>query len=96
MAQVVTGLGWSALFAAGEWAVTAARPSPGAGRSAAALVYVAVGPAILAYRCWGLGVQRAGPRLPAFSQTSLRCLRRSCRQRSWVNRRSPTTALRSS
>jgi drug/metabolite transporter (DMT)-like permease len=33
---------------------------------AAALAYVAVGPAILAYRCWGLGVQRVGPSIAGF------------------------------
>jgi drug/metabolite transporter (DMT)-like permease len=32
----------------------------------AALAYVAVGPAVLAYRCWGLGVATAGPALAAF------------------------------
>jgi drug/metabolite transporter (DMT)-like permease len=32
----------------------------------AALVYVAVGPALLAYRCWGLGVQRVGPTIAGF------------------------------
>lgn len=32
----------------------------------AALLYVAVGPSIIAYRCWGLGVTRGGPALAAF------------------------------
>ena len=27
------------------------------------LLYIAIGPAVIAYRCWGLGVQRAGPAL---------------------------------
>jgi drug/metabolite transporter (DMT)-like permease len=31
-----------------------------------ALIYVALGPAILAYRCWGLGVQRVGPNIAGF------------------------------
>jgi drug/metabolite transporter (DMT)-like permease len=30
------------------------------------LVYVAVGPSIIAYRCWGLGVAAAGPAIAAF------------------------------
>ena len=30
------------------------------------LVYVAVGPSIIAYRCWGLGVATAGPAIAAF------------------------------
>jgi drug/metabolite transporter (DMT)-like permease len=32
----------------------------------AALLYVAIGPSVIAYRCWGLGVVRAGPALAAF------------------------------
>ena len=31
-----------------------------------ALVYVAVGPSIVAFRCWGLGIERGGPALAAF------------------------------
>lgn len=70
MAQVVPGLAWSALFASAEWAVHEARGLAYAVQwgwpLAATLLYVAVGPAILAYRCWGLGVQRAGPAVAAF------------------------------
>ncbi|MCY7319564.1 MAG: DMT family transporter [Ramlibacter sp.] len=65
MAQVVFGLGWSGLFAAGEWALTDARIEWG-WQLAAALLFVAVGPAIIAYRCWGLGIQRAGPNVAGF------------------------------
>ena len=32
----------------------------------AALFYVAIGPSLVAYRCWGLGVARAGPALASF------------------------------
>ena len=32
----------------------------------AALLFVAVGPSIVAYRCWGLGVELGGPALAAF------------------------------
>ena len=65
LAQIVFGLGWSGLFAAGEWALTDAQIHWG-WPLAAALVYVAVGPAIIAYRCWGMGVQRAGPNVAGF------------------------------
>jgi drug/metabolite transporter (DMT)-like permease len=65
MAQVVFGLGWSGLFTLGEWQTTAAQLHWG-WPLALALVYVAVGPAILAYRCWGLGVQRVGPNIAGF------------------------------
>jgi drug/metabolite transporter (DMT)-like permease len=65
MAQMVFGLVWSGLFAAAEWTLTDARIVWG-WPLAAALVYVAVGPAILAYRCWGVGVQRVGPNIAGF------------------------------
>jgi drug/metabolite transporter (DMT)-like permease len=31
-----------------------------------ALTYVAVGPAVIAFRCWGAGVKRAGPNIAGF------------------------------
>jgi drug/metabolite transporter (DMT)-like permease len=65
MAQLVPGLAWSALFAAGEWSV-GAQPIVWGWPLAAALAYVAIGPAILAYRCWGVGVQRVGPNVAGF------------------------------
>ena len=65
MAQIVFGLGWSALFAAGEWAMGDAHIQWG-WPLAAALAYVAVGPAIVAYRAWGIGVHRVGPNIAGF------------------------------
>ena len=65
LAQVVFGLIWSGSFAAGEWALTDAHISWGL-PLVAALVFVAVGPAVVAYRCWGMGVQRAGPTVAGF------------------------------
>jgi drug/metabolite transporter (DMT)-like permease len=65
MAQLVFGLGWSAAFAAGEWAAAPQHIEWG-WPVVAALAYVAVGPAILAYRSWGLGVQRVGPNIAGF------------------------------
>ena len=65
MAQVVFGLAWSGLFAGGEWLVSDARIH-WSWPLAAALLYVGVGPAIVALRCWGSGVQRVGPNLAAF------------------------------
>lgn len=72
MAQMLFGVGWAGVFAAAEWALW---PSI-APESAAlhvdwgwpllfAVVYVAVGPAILAYRAWGAAVARVGPALAA-------------------------------
>ncbi len=65
MAQIVFGLGWSGLFAAAEWSLTDAHIRWG-WPLAAALLYIAIGPAILAYRSWGAGIQRAGPALAGF------------------------------
>jgi drug/metabolite transporter (DMT)-like permease len=65
MAQVVLGLGWSGLFAAGEWATGDVHFTWG-WPLVSALIYVAVGPSVLAYRCWGVGVQRVGPTVAGF------------------------------
>lgn len=65
MAQLVPGLAWSGLFAAAESTVTTQSIQWG-WPLAAALLYVAVGPSLAAYRCWGLGVQRAGPNIAGF------------------------------
>jgi len=65
LAQVAFGLVWSGAFAGAEWALTDAHIVWG-WPLAAALVFVAVGPAVLAYRCWGMGVQRAGPAVAGF------------------------------
>lgn len=65
LAQVMFGMMWSSVFAAAEWTVS----DPHIVWSwplAAALLYVAVGPAIIAFRCWGAGVQRAGPTIAGF------------------------------
>jgi drug/metabolite transporter (DMT)-like permease len=73
MAQIVFGLCWSGLLTAGEWMLWA----PAAGNGDAlqihwgwplvlALAYVALGPSLLAYRCWGLGVARVGPTIASF------------------------------
>lgn len=65
MAQVVYGLVWSGTFAAGEWAWTDAQITWGL-PLVAIMLFVAIGPAVLAYRCWGLGVQRVGPNVAGF------------------------------
>ena len=65
MAQMVFGLAWSGSFAGVEWAIGRTHIAWG-WPLAAALAFIAVGPAVLAYRCWGLGVQRAGPAVAGF------------------------------
>lgn len=65
LAQVTFGVMWSGAFAAGEWAAGAGQIhwSP---TFVAALLFVAIGPALVAFRCWGAGVQRVGPTLAGF------------------------------
>nr|WP_315392155.1 DMT family transporter [uncultured Duganella sp.] len=64
-AQVAFGALWSGAFALGEQWIGAI-PVRWSWSLAAALVYVAVFPAVIAFRCWGEGVQRAGPAIGAF------------------------------
>jgi len=63
--QTLFGLLGAGAAAAGEVAWGAA-PVQWNAWVIAALLYVAVGPSIIAYRCWGLGVERGGPALAAF------------------------------
>jgi drug/metabolite transporter (DMT)-like permease len=65
LAQIVFGVMWSGAFAAGEWAL-GEQHIVWNWTLGAALIYIAVGPAILAYRCWGAGVRRAGPTVAGF------------------------------
>src|SRR6185436_6130802 len=55
LAQLVPGLAWAGLFAAVETVVMPQSIQWGL-PLAAALAFVAIGPAIIAYRCWGMGV----------------------------------------
>lgn len=69
LAQIAFGLGWSGLLTTGEW--LALPPAPNGYLQwgwplALALVYVAIGPSLLAYRSWGIGVARVGPTVAGF------------------------------
>ena len=71
LAQVVFGVGWSGLLSAGEWFTLPAAP---AGQAhivwgwplGLALIYVVIGPSLLAYRAWSAGVGRVGPTIAGF------------------------------
>ena len=65
LAQVVYGVLWSAALSGAEWAVKGVDIA-WSWPVGAALLYVAIGPAILAMRCWGAGLQKAGPTLGSF------------------------------
>jgi drug/metabolite transporter (DMT)-like permease len=65
LAQVGYGVLWSAALSGAEWLVAGVAIA-WSWPVVAALLYVAIGPAILAMRCWGAGLQKAGPTLGAF------------------------------
>jgi drug/metabolite transporter (DMT)-like permease len=65
LAQVVYGVLWSGALAGVEWSLGSVRID-WSWQVAAALLFVAIGPAVIAMRCWGAGVQRAGPTVGAF------------------------------
>ena len=65
LAQVGYGVLWSAALSSAEIALKGADIA-WSWPLAAALLYVAIGPAILAMRCWGAGLQKAGPTLGSF------------------------------
>jgi drug/metabolite transporter (DMT)-like permease len=63
--QVGFGIFWSGAFSAVEWTL-GAHPIAWSGRLAAALCFVGIGPAVLAYAMWGAGIRRSGPGLGSF------------------------------
>lgn len=65
LVQALFGVAWASAAAAGEAATSAhaLRVTPAL---LPALVFVALGPSVLAYRCWGLGVAEAGPAVAGF------------------------------
>ena len=65
LAQIAFGLLWSALFAGAEWSLGWGRLEWSWGL-ALALLFIAIGPALLAYRAYGAGVARAGPSVAGF------------------------------
>ncbi len=65
LGQIVFGLVWSALFASAEWSLTPAHIDWG-WPLVGALLFIALGPAVIAYRSWSAGVARAGPTVAGF------------------------------
>lgn len=64
-AQIAFGVMWSGLATGLELTLTDQRVhwTPAV---AAALLYIAIGPSLIAYRCWGIGVAAVGPAVAAF------------------------------
>jgi drug/metabolite transporter (DMT)-like permease len=65
LVQILFGLVGAGAAAAGEVALGLGTIA-WSGWTVAALLFVAIGPGIVAYRCWGLGVAQGGPALAAF------------------------------
>jgi drug/metabolite transporter (DMT)-like permease len=66
LVQVVFGLVWAGMAAGGEALVLGDEGAPRWGWPLAlALLYIAVGPSLVAYWAWGLGVAHAGPAMAA-------------------------------
>ncbi|QWD61365.1 DMT family transporter [Polynucleobacter sp. MWH-UH25E] len=65
MAQVLVGLLWTSFFDGFEIVMGHAHLELNAW-TGSLILFVAVGPSLIAYRCWGLGVNGAGPTIAAF------------------------------
>jgi len=65
MAQLMFGVAFSGV-AAGVEQVVAPAAIHWSASLIPALAYVAIGPSLIAYRCWGVGVAEAGPALAGF------------------------------
>jgi len=65
MAQVLIGLLWTSFFDGFEIASGHAFLDLNVW-TASLILFVAIGPSLIAYRCWGLGVSKAGPTVAAF------------------------------
>ena len=65
MAQVFAGLLWTGFFDSFEIAAGQAYLDLNLW-TASLILFVAIGPSLIAYRCWGLGVNGAGPTVAAF------------------------------
>ena len=65
MAQVTVGLLWTGFFDGFEIATGHAYLDLN-WWTASLILFVAIGPSLIAYRCWGMGVNGAGPTVAAF------------------------------
>jgi drug/metabolite transporter (DMT)-like permease len=65
MAQVIIGFLWTMLFEGVEIATGHAFIDLNYW-TVGLILFVAIGPSLVAYRCWGLGVSESGPTVAAF------------------------------
>jgi drug/metabolite transporter (DMT)-like permease len=65
LVQTLFGFVWAGAAGAAEQALGGRWPEAGAGLLAA-VAFLALGPSVVAYRCWGLGVAAVGPAVAGF------------------------------
>jgi len=65
MAQIFVGFLWTLLFDSVEIASGNAYVHPSL-KTGALILFMAIGPSLISYRLWGVGVSRAGPTVAAF------------------------------
>lgn len=65
LAQVGFGFCWSLIFAATEWQLEFSYFT-WSWQTVLMIGYVIIGPSLIAYRCWGLGVSKAGATVATF------------------------------
>lgn len=63
--QAIFGVVWAVGAAAAGDVLAPSGPTQWSWPLAAAILYMAIGPSIIAYRCWGLAVAEAGPAMAA-------------------------------
>lgn len=66
LVQIAFGLLWSGLSTGLEWTLAEPEPIRWTPAAIAVLAYVAIGPSLVAYRCWGAGVAAVGPATASF------------------------------
>lgn len=66
LVQMILGLAWAVAGAGLMEALAPSAPVRWSPMLALALLFIAIGPSLIAYRLWGLGVAQAGPAVAAF------------------------------
>ncbi|WP_119153099.1 DMT family transporter [Caldimonas tepidiphila] len=66
LVQIAFGLLWSGVSTGVEWAIADPEPIRWTPSVLAVLAYVAIGPSLVAFRCWGAGVAAVGPATASF------------------------------
>jgi len=66
LVQTLFGVIWAGMAASAEWVWLGQKSTQWSVGVVAAIVFIAIGPSLLAYRYWGEGVAKVGPTIAAF------------------------------